>query len=134
MLMSHNVLFLTIARYLYPCYEEEVQPYWKTDSKPIIYTVDPITIQAKCINPPVTLFEKFDFIRSDWINLSQSLKFTNWIHELDQVSPDEFLPVAMNILISKCSIHVPLKRPKEGRKSKCQNERGILLRKRTQLS
>ena len=55
--------------------------------------VDPITIQAKCINPSLTSFEKFDFNRSDWINLSQSLKFTNWIHELDQVSPDEILPV-----------------------------------------
>ena len=61
----------------------------------------------------MTSFEKFDFNRSDWINLSQSLKFRNWIHELDQVSPEEFLPVAMNILISKCSIYVPLKRPKE---------------------
>ena len=79
--------------------------------------VDPITIQAKCINPPMTSFEKFDFNRSVWISLSQSLKFTNWIHELDQVSSDEFLPVVMNILISKCSIHVPLKRPKEARKS-----------------
>ena len=69
--------------------------------------VDPITIQSKCMNPPMTSFEKFDFNRSDWINLSQYLKFTNWIHELDQISPDEFFPVAMNILISKCSIHVP---------------------------
>ena len=43
--------------------------------------VDPITIPAKCINPPMTPFEKFDFIRSDWLNLSQSLKFTNWIHD-----------------------------------------------------
>ena len=51
--------------------------------------VDPITIQAKCINPPMTSFEKYDFNRSDWINLSQSLKLTNWIHELDQVSPDQ---------------------------------------------
>ena len=85
--------------------------------------VDPITIQAKCIHRPTTSFEKFDFNRSDWINLSQSLKFTNWIHELDQVSPDEFLPVAMNILISKCTIHVPLKRPKEARKSKFHMER-----------
>ena len=50
--------------------------------------VDPITIQVKCLNPPMTSFEKFDFNRSDWINLSQSLKFTNWIHELDQVSPE----------------------------------------------
>ena len=96
--------------------------------------VDPITIQAKCINPSLTSFEKFDFNRSDWINLSQSLKFTNWIHELDQVSPDEILPVAMNILISKCSIHVPLKRPKEARKSKFQKERRVLMRKRTKLS
>ena len=24
--------------------------------------VDPLTIQAKCINPPMTSFEKFDFI------------------------------------------------------------------------
>ena len=30
--------------------------------------VDPITIQAKCINPSLTSFEKFDFNRSDWIN------------------------------------------------------------------
>ena len=80
--------------------------------------VNPITIQAKCINPPMTSFEKFDFNRSDWKNFSQCLKLTNWIHELDQVSPDEFLPVAMNILFSKCSIHVPLKSPIEGRKSK----------------
>ena len=82
----------------------------------------------------MTSFEKFDFNRSDWINLSQSLKFTNWIHELDQGSPDEILPVAMNILISKCSIHVPLKRPKEARKSKFQKERRVLMRKRTKLS
>ena len=80
--------------------------------------VDLITIQAKYINPSLTSFEKFDFNRSDWTNLSQYLKFTNWIHELDQVSPDEFLPVAMIILISKCSIHVPLKRPKGARKFK----------------
>ena len=93
--MSQNILFLIKTETYIP--------------------VDPIKIQAKCINPPMTSFEKYDFNRSDWINLSQSLKFTNWIHELDQVSPDEFLPVAINILISKCSIHVPLKRPKEAR-------------------
>ena len=82
----------------------------------------------------MTSFEKFDFNRSDWINLSQSLKFTNWIYELEQVSPDEILPVAMNILISKCSIHVPLKHPKETRKSKFQKEHRVLMRKRTKLS
>ena len=65
--------------------------------------VDSITIQAKCINPSLTSFEKSDFNRSDWINLSQSLKFTNWIH-----GPDQILPVAITILISKCSINVPL--------------------------
>ena len=96
--------------------------------------VDPITIQAKCINPSLTSFENFDFNRTDWINLSQSLKFTNWIHELDQVSPDEILPVAMNILFSKCLIHVPLKRPKEARKGKFQKERRVSIRKRTKLS
>ena len=96
--------------------------------------VDPITIQAKCKNPSLTSFDKFDFNRSDCINLSQSPKFTNWIHELDQVSPDEILPVAMNILISKCSIHVPLKRPKEARKYKFQKERRVLMRKRTKFS
>ena len=96
--------------------------------------VDPITIYAICINLTVTSFEKFDFNRSDWINLSLSLKFTNWNHELDQVSPDEFLPVAMNILISKCTIHVPLKCPKEARKSKFQQERRVLMRKRTKLN
>ena len=79
-------------------------------------------------------FEKFNLNRSDWINLSQFLKFTNWIHELDQVSPDEILPVAMNILISKYSIHVPLKHPKEARKSKFQKERRVLMHKRTKLS
>ena len=82
----------------------------------------------------MTSFEKFDFNRSDWINLSQSLKFTHWIHELDQVSPDEFLDVTMNILISKCSIRVPLKRPKEARKSEFQKERRVLMRKRTKPS
>ena len=85
--MSQNVPFLTIAL---------------SKQKPIYIPVDPITIQAKCINPSLTSFEKIDVNRSDWINLSQSLKFTNWIHELDQISPDEILPVAMNILISKC--------------------------------
>ena len=40
----------------------------------------------------------------------------------------------MNILISKCSIHVPLKRSKEARKSKFQMERRVLRRKRTKLS
>ena len=40
----------------------------------------------------------------------------------------------MNILISKCSIHVPLKRPKEVRKSKFQKERRVLMRKRTKLT
>ena len=78
--------------------------------------VDKITIKAECINPPMISFEMFDFKRSDWINNPQSHKFTNWIHELDQVSPGEFLLVTMNILISKCSIHVPLKRPKEIRR------------------
>ena len=34
--------------------------------------VDPITILAKCINPTMTSFEKLDFNRSAWINLSQS--------------------------------------------------------------
>ena len=82
----------------------------------------------------MTSFAKFDFNRSDWIHLSQSLKFTNWIHKLDQVSPYEILPVAMNILISKCSIHVPLNRPKADRKSKYQKERRVLMRKRTKLS
>ena len=47
---------------------------------------------------------------------------------------DEFLPVEMNILISKCYIHVTLKRPKEARKSKYQNERRVLMHKRTKLS
>ena len=96
--------------------------------------VDPIIIQAKCINPPMTSIEKFDFNRSDWINLSQSFKFTNRILKLDQVSPDEFLPVAINILISKCSIHVLLKHPKEARNSIFQKERRVLMRKRTKLS
>ena len=95
---------------------------------------DPITIQAKCINPAMTSFAMLDFIRADWINLSRSLKFTNSIHELDQVSPDELLPVAINILISKCSIHVPLKRSKEVREYKFQRERRYLIRKRTKLS
>ena len=81
----------------------------------------------------MTSFKKYDFNRSDWINLSQSLKFTNWIHELDQDSPDEFLTVAMNILISKCSIHVSLNRPKEDRKSKFQKARRVSMRKRTKL-
>ena len=49
-------------------------------------------------------------------------------------SPDEFLLVAMNILISKCSIHVPLKHPKEARISKFQKERRVLMCKRTKLS
>ena len=40
----------------------------------------------------------------------------------------------MNILISKCSIHVPLKRPKEAKKSKYQKERRVLMRKLTKLS
>ena len=82
----------------------------------------------------MTSFEKFDFNRSDWINLSQYLKFTNWIHELDQVSPAEILPMAINIFISTCLIHVPLKRPKEARKSKFQKERRVIMRKRTKLS
>ena len=116
--MSQNVLFLTICLI-------------KTET---YIPVDTITIQAKCVNHLMTSFEKFDFHRSDWINLSQPLKFINWIHELDQVSPDEFLPVAIDILISKCSIHVPLKRPKGARKSKFQKERGVLMRKRTKLS
>ena len=75
-------------------------------------SVDPITIQDECINLSMTSFEKFDFNRSDWINLSQSLKFTNVTLEPDQVSSGEFLPVAMNILISKYSIHVPYERLK----------------------
>ena len=70
---------------------------------------DPITIEAKCINPPLTSFEKFDFNRSNWINYSQSLKFTNWVHELDQ-------------------------RHKEASKSKFQKERRVLMRKRTKHS
>ena len=93
--------------------------------------VDLITIQAECINSPMA---SFVFNRSDLVNLSQALKFTNWTHELEQISPDEFLPVAMNILISKCSIHVQLKRPKETIKSKFQKERRVLLRKRTKPS
>ena len=40
----------------------------------------------------------------------------------------------MNILISKCSIHVPLKRPIEDRISKFLKERRVLMRKRTKLS
>ena len=40
----------------------------------------------------------------------------------------------MNILISKCLIHVPLKRLKEASKSKFQTERRVLMRKRTKLS
>ena len=40
----------------------------------------------------------------------------------------------MNILISKCSIHVPLRRRKEARKFKFQKKRRILMRKRTKLS
>ena len=82
----------------------------------------------------MTSFEKFYFNRSDLIYFSQSLKFTNLIDEFDQVSPDEFFPVAMNILISKCSIHVPLKHPKEARKSKFKKECRVLMRKRTKLS
>ena len=40
----------------------------------------------------------------------------------------------MTILISKCSIHVPLKCPNEARKSKFQKEHEVLMRKRTKLS
>ena len=43
-------------------------------------------------------------------------------------------PVAMNILISKCSIHVPSKHTKEARKSKFQKEHRDLMHKRTKLS
>ena len=82
--------------------------------------LDPITVQSKCINPIMISFVTFYFNKSDWINLSQYLKFTNWIHELDQVSPDKFLLVAMNILVPRCTIRVPLKRLKEARKSKFQ--------------
>ena len=42
--------------------------------------------------------------------------------------------LAMHILISKCSIHVPLKRPKEDRTSKFQKDRIVLMRKRTKNS
>ena len=33
---------------------------------------DPITIQANCMNLPMTSFEKFDFNRSDWIKILQT--------------------------------------------------------------
>ena len=40
----------------------------------------------------------------------------------------------MHILTSKCSIHVPLKCPKEAKKSKFQKECRVLMCKRTKLS
>ena len=40
----------------------------------------------------------------------------------------------MTILISKCSIHVPLKRPKGDKKYIFQKERRVLMRKTTKLS
>ena len=40
----------------------------------------------------------------------------------------------MNILISKCLINVPLKRPREDIKSKFQKERRVLMRKRINIS
>ena len=78
-------------------------------------------------------FEKSYINRSDWINISQSFKFTNCINEHDLVSSDEFLIVAMNILFSKCSIHVPLKRPNKAIKYKFQKEHSVSMRKRTIL-
>ena len=91
--------------------------------------VNTITIQAKCINPPMSSFEKSYINWSDWINISQSLKFINCIDELDLLSSDEFLLVAMNILFSKCSIHMPLKRPNEAIKYKFQKEHSVSMRK-----
>ena len=91
--------------------------------------IDPITIQAKCINSPSTSFEKSDSNMAAWINLSQSLKYINWTHELDQVSLDgnEHLDFQMFYI---CAI----KASQRGSKSKFQKERRVLMRKRTKLS
>ena len=86
------------------------------------------TMPAK-LSSPISLNCKFSFL---FMNLAH-LYAIHVYKQKKQLSPDEFLPVAMNILIFKCSIHVPLMRHKEARKSKFQKERKVLMRKRTKL-
>ena len=54
---------------------------------------------------------------------------SDWCSDTTRRRPDKILHVAINILISKCLIHVPLKRPKEAKKSKFQKERRVLSKK-----
>ena len=85
------------------------------------------------LNPPQSTFEKLDFNKSDWPNLCVSLKSI----DCSVVDSDKPIDVCIDELIdeiaNKCSIHVPLKRPKKPHISKYHRERKILMRRRAKL-
>ena len=85
------------------------------------------------LNPPQSTFEKLDFNKSDWPNLCVSLKSI----DCSVIDSDKPIDVCIDELIdeiaNKCSIHVPLKRPKKPHISKYHRERKILMRRRAKL-
>ena len=85
------------------------------------------------LNPPQSAFEKLDFNKSDWSNLCSSMKSI----DCSVFYSDKPIDVCIDELIKdigiKCSIHVPLKRPKKPHISKFHRERKILMRRRSKL-
>ena len=65
------------------------------------------------LNPHQSTFEKLDFNKSDWPNLCLSLKSID-CSVLDSDKPtDVCIDELIDEIGNKCSIHVPLKRPKK---------------------
>ena len=85
------------------------------------------------LNPHQSTFEKLDFNKSDWPNLCLSLKSID-CSVLDSDKPtDVCIDELIDEIGNKCSIHVPLKRPKKPHISKYHRERKILMRRRSKL-
>ena len=85
------------------------------------------------LNPHQSTFEKLDFNKSDWPNLCLSLKSID-CSVLDSDKPtDVCIDELIDEIGNKCSIHVPLKRPKKPHISKYHRERKILTRRRSKL-
>ena len=73
---------------------------------------------AQSLNPSSNVFEKIDFNRVDWPQLTMSLNI-DWEHELYQLSTEMYFPFAINIIAEKCMLFIPKK--KSGKKEKNLN-------------
>ena len=86
-------------------------------------------------NPPLSNFEKLDFNKAHWPNLSSSLQSINWHSSIIQ-APTKCPTTLMCDIISRlCLKHVPLKKSSKKKPiTPFHRKRLILMRKRTKLN